>query len=177
MPGLLAKLCPCLIRSAVLERAQRINAATNKEPTTSRVEYASKGALLSPAEYAFFRVLSKLCKGRGVFIAVQVRLLDVLMPPQGPERQAAMNRVQSKHLDFVICDARSSSIIAAIELDDSSHSRKKRQERDTFLDEAMASAGIPLHREKTAIEYDETRLYAVLESLVVLPGDPAAIAQ
>ena len=42
------------------------------------------------------------------------------------ERQAAFNRISSKVLDFVLCDPNNLAIIAAIELDDSSHKRNDR---------------------------------------------------
>jgi hypothetical protein len=135
----------------------------------AKIEYSSKGALLSPAELAFFRVLNRVCKGRGVFIAVQVRLADVLMAPQGPGHQAAFNRIAKKHLDFVICDARNSAILGAIELDDSSHGRKRRQERDKFLNDAMASAMIPLYRATHEVNYDVQQLWGVVDALMTRP--------
>ncbi len=49
------------------------------------------------------------------------------------------------------------TIAAALELDDSSHGRSDRQDRDAFIDKAMASAGIPL------IHFAAKRSYGVGE--------------
>ena len=47
--------------------------------------------------------------------------------------------------------------MAAVELDDSSHGRTDRQDRDAFIDKAMANAGIPL------IHFAAKRSYGVGE--------------
>lgn len=116
-------------------------------------EYALVAALLTPAEYSFFRVLSKACRGRGVFVAPKVRLADLLTAPSGPGRQAAFNRIASKHVDFLVCRADTSAPLAAVELDDSSHARKARRERDAFVDAALSAAGLRLVRIAAAREY------------------------
>ena len=51
------------------------------------------------------------------------------------------------------------SVKFAIELDDSSHKQAKRMERDAFLNDAMQSAGIPLHRFAVKREYDQQEVY------------------
>ena len=48
-------------------------------------------------------------------------------------------------LDFVVCDE-FGRVVAAIELDDSSHQRRSRQEADARKDRALASAGVRLIR-------------------------------
>ena len=49
-------------------------------------------------------------------------------------------KIQAKHVDFVLCDAK---LVArwVIELDDTSHRRADRAERDTFVDEVLMSTG------------------------------------
>ena len=74
-------------------------------------------------------------------------------------RSSAFNRIKAKHLDFVACDPSDMSIKFAIELDDSSHKETKRMERDAFLNDAMYSAGIPLHRFAVKREYDPREVY------------------
>jgi hypothetical protein len=80
---------------------------------------------------------------------VKVRLADVIRPEKGMDRRAytgAFNRISRKHLDFVLCNPATLAIRAAVELDDDSHQRADRKERDRFLESALESAGIPLHR-------------------------------
>jgi hypothetical protein len=56
----------------------------------------------------------------------------------------AFNRICGKHLDFVICDPDSFTVLGAIELDDKSHQQSNRRARDAFLDNALSAAGIPI---------------------------------
>jgi very-short-patch-repair endonuclease len=92
----------------------------------------------------------------------QVRLADVIKVKKGVDnstRSSAFNRIKAKHLDFVACDPSDMSVKFAIELDDSSHKQTKRMERDAFLNDAMQSAGIPLHRFAVKREYDPQEVY------------------
>jgi very-short-patch-repair endonuclease len=54
-----------------------------------------------------------------------------------------MNRIDRKHLDFVICDANLAPVLA-VELDDSSHDNEERRERDEFLDQVLAASTLPI---------------------------------
>jgi very-short-patch-repair endonuclease len=87
---------------------------------------------------------------RGEYLIMsKVRLADVVSVKKGlsgAARQQAFNRIQSKHLDFVICKPDDSTILFAVELDDQSHNRADRKDRDAFVDEVLKAAGITLHR-------------------------------
>ena len=121
-------------------------AGSDKEPATKSFPYQSKVYLLSKAERSFLGVLEQVV-GANYRIMVQVRLADVIEVKSGTKNgQGARNRIQSKHLDFVACDPNDLSIKFAVELDDSTHKRADRQERDAFLDQAMKAAGVPLYR-------------------------------
>ncbi len=54
------------------------------------------------------------------------------------------------HVDVVIVERRSFSIVAAVELDDASHLRSERRRWDTLLEEVLRQAGIPLLRSHDA---------------------------
>lgn len=49
-------------------------------------------------------------------------------------------------MDFVICDKKNISPILAIELDDSSHLRQNRMERDEFINQVFEDIELPLLR-------------------------------
>lgn len=55
------------------------------------------------------------------------------------------NRISKYHLDFVVCDHQA-NVIAAVELDDSTHDNPKAQERDAKKDDYLHSAGIRFFR-------------------------------
>jgi hypothetical protein len=117
--------------------------------------YESRKNLLTLAERSFMAVLEQALEGT-LRIMAQVRLADVVNVKNGltPQaRGAAFNRIQSKHLDFVVCDPKDFSILCAIELDDSSHAQERRQNRDEFVDGVMNAAGIKLHRFRVQKSY------------------------
>ena len=108
--------------------------------------YQKEPCLFSPAERLFLGFLEQAL-GNEFRIMGKVRLADVLKVKPGLDgkaRQTAFNRIQSKHLDFVACDPNDFSIQFAVELDDKSHDRQDRKDRDAFLDEAMEKAGLPI---------------------------------
>jgi very-short-patch-repair endonuclease len=100
----------------------------------------------------------------------KVRLADVIKVQSGlggSARQQAFNRIQSKHLDFVICDPNDLSVKFVVELDDSSHQQSHRQARDAFLDKALAAAGVPV------FHFAVKRTYSMPEIRGVLFQQPA----
>jgi len=108
--------------------------------------YQKKWYLLSPAERDLYETLRQVAGDRFLIFA-KVRLLDLLWLPQNlSNRQIYMNRVQAKHVDFVLCHPRTIAPALVIELDDASHQAPERQERDIFLNEVLRVAGIPLLR-------------------------------
>jgi len=79
-----------------------------------------------------------------IFSQVQLsRIIDVA--PEA-EHQAWLNRINRMSVDFVICAADGAKILAAIELDDSSHDRPERIKADSKKDKALLSAGVAIIR-------------------------------
>lgn len=114
--------------------------------STGPMPYQKRWYLLSPAERDFYDALRQAV-GPNYLIFAKVRLLDLLWLPQNlSNRQTHMNRVQAKHVDFVLCHPQTAAPVLVIELDDASHQLPERQERDIFLNEVLRVAGIPLLR-------------------------------
>jgi hypothetical protein len=106
--------------------------------------YEKKPSLLSTAERSFYGVLCQAVDHRYSIFA-KVRLGDLLEIPWGtPKVRSYLNRINRKHVDFVLCDPTSFSPLLVIELDDSSHDREDRQERDAFVDAALDAAGLAI---------------------------------
>ena len=121
--------------------------------------YQKESALFSPAERSFLGVLERALDGQ-VRVMGKVNLADVIRVRSGVSggaRQSAFNRIQSKHLDFVVCDAKDLSVRFAIELDDQSHARPNRQSRDEFVDKALRAAGVPV------FHFSAKRSYSIQE--------------
>lgn len=119
---------------------QEAPAASNGHP------YQMEKALFTPAERSFFGVLSQVVGDRAQVLG-KVRVADVITPKKGLSRsdwQKAFNKISAKHFDFLICNKDDLSVLCAVELNDSSHASKSRQQRDRLLDGACQSAGLPL---------------------------------
>tara|TARA_R110002051_G_scaffold325827_1_gene431767 strand:- start:3061 stop:3609 length:549 start_codon:yes stop_codon:yes gene_type:complete len=119
-------------------------------------KYDGKQYLFTKTEWAFFNILHGAV-GERYLVMGKPRIADVLFVRKGQTRSdwaRAFSQISSKHIDYVIVEPQKGRIVAAIELDDPSHQRKDRQERDVFVNRAFMEAGIPLLRYPTAKEYD-----------------------
>ena len=133
--------------------------------TVQSLPYSLRDDFLSPAERSFFGVL-QLALGPKAVVFAKVRVADLLYVPRGEGRQSYQNRISGKHVDFVLCAPDSLQPIAAIELDDASHSRADRIERDEFLDSAFAAANLPLVRFPAQRQYDVKSVAARIDELI-----------
>lgn len=115
----------------------------------------TKDLLFSVAERSFLGVLDKVV-GDKYRVLGKVRLADIIKVKSGlspQERRVAFNQIQSKHVDFVLCDPKDLSVQLVVELDDSSHDAKNRKDRDIFVDKALETAGIKVVRVKARKSY------------------------
>jgi len=122
--------------------------------------YRRKDYLLTKGERAFFDVLAQAVDHDRFHLFAKVRLGDLLRIEKGTGRyQSYFNRIQSKHVDFLLCDRANVRPVLAIELDDHAHRTKsKTRERDDFVDRALDAAGLPLLRIRAAATYDAGEL-------------------
>lgn len=105
--------------------------------------FEARRAVLSRPEAILYERLVRACPQQIILAQVQVsRILEVR---RGAPVQAWLNRISRLSVDFLIL-RRDMSIVAAIELDDSSHSHPRRQEADARKNRAFEAAGVPLWR-------------------------------
>lgn len=135
--------------------------ARNAQP----LPYRRRGPLLTKGEVAFYRVL-RLAVGRRYHVAFKARLADLVTCSDEAWADGFGHMIARHHVDFVLCDYRTTEIVAAIELDDRSHDRPARRRRDTFLDAALNAARIPLIRIRAAARYDLATLEQTLLALL-----------
>ena len=102
--------------------------------------------LFSAAERSFLGVLDQAV-GPEHRVLGKVRLAD-LAKVKGAlnksARQGALNRVASKHLDFVVCRTTDLSVVCAFELNDRSHASQRAQARDELVAQVCRTIGLPL---------------------------------
>lgn len=143
-----------------------------KETAPAPLPYRLRDDFLSAAERSFYGVLISVVQDRYV-VCPKVNLADIVFVVRPNENVAARNRIDRKHVDFVLFEASTMRPMLAIELDDASHRRSDRQERDTFVDEVFRAAGLPLVRVPAKAAYTTADIAERLE-LGQAPPESAA---
>lgn len=110
--------------------------------------YTRKTYLMTKGENEFFQILFKIIDNK-YHIFPQIHLISLLEHKiAGQSWKGAKSHIDRLSVDYVICDRRYLSPILAIELDDISHKRGDRIERDLRVERILAEARIPLLRVK-----------------------------
>lgn len=120
------------------------------QTNTHNKEYQKK-FLLTKNEWFEWKKLKQYCDEKGYLICPKVRLLDLIEPRAGSGYMSKLGKIQSKHVDFVICNSKM-YVLGVIELDDNSHNRGDRIERDAFVDEVLKGVGYKVHRTRSITE-------------------------
>ena len=132
------------------------------EPT--RLPYETRKALVTKSELRFYKSLRKATLDDWEVFAM-VRIADLLKVTQhANKRRTWLNKILSKHIDFVLCDPNTLEALVAIELDDVSHQRPERIERDKFVNLAFESAGLPLLRIPVESSYKAREIRDLIEA-------------
>jgi hypothetical protein len=104
--------------------------------------YSARPRFFSRSEGLLYMSLQEAFGSR-YLIFPNVRLADICADPRD---QGALNRISSRHVDFVLCQPGTFGIIAAIELDGWSHSLPKQIASDQFKDDLFEQIRVPLIR-------------------------------
>jgi hypothetical protein len=141
---------------------QSTKGSRNKGTSSEKSEdlpYVLKRYLMTRAERSFFGVLEQVTDSSKYYIFPQVSLNNLVTVEKGTgSYQAFHNKIDRKSVDFMLFEKSTISPVLAIELDDSSHDREDRQERDVFVDGVLAKAGLPLLHVRAQAAYDPKQL-------------------
>lgn len=110
---------------------------------TKTYPYRVRDAFLTPAETSFYHVLHQVVDGR-VTIFTKVNLWDIFYVAQPHKHPGARPHIAQKHVDFLLCRPDNLQPIIGIELDDSSHEKEDRRQRDAAVDAVFNAAELPL---------------------------------
>ncbi len=164
--GCLSVIFPFLRRKTTRTASAISSYETFEEPESitktnipETLPYRVRDDFLSPAEFSFYKILSSL-GGTRLIILSKVRLADIFFVVRPNENMTYFSRIAQKHLDFLICDSVTMKPWLGIELDDSSHKRDDRQERDGFVDRVFEDADLPLLRLPVQREYNTREVAA-----------------
>lgn len=131
-----------------------------------RLPYQARGRLVTKPELRFYKSLTKAVQDDWEIFAM-VRIADLLrVEPGVQQRRKWLNKILAKHIDFVLCDPNTLEPIVCIELDDPSHQRPDRIERDIFVNRAFDSAGLPLLRIATQPKYAAREIRDLIDTVV-----------
>lgn len=129
---------------------------------SAELPYRQRDDFLSAAELSFYRVLVNAVGIRAV-VCPKVNLADIFFVVRPNENQSYRNKIDRKHVDFLLCDLVTLKPRCAVELDDSSHARRDRQNRDEFVDQVFNVAGLPLIRVPAQAAYSPAALLRMIE--------------
>jgi hypothetical protein len=146
-----------------------------KSSESEEYPYFIRDAFLSPAEHSFYQVLQKAV-GSWAIVLTKVSLSDLFyVRHTDPSRYRILtNKIDRKHVDFLLCDPLTVKPLAGIELDDKSHQRPDRQERDEFVEEVFEAAKLPLLRTAARHTYSVGELETWVKQGIGEPEDSAA---
>jgi len=135
----------------------------DKSSNKQEYPYSVRDHFLSPAEHSFFMVL-KSAVSDSALISIKVGLGDLFYAKSrdGSKYRAFTNKIDRKHVDFLLCDPKTVRPIAGIELDDKSHQRSDRQARDEFIENVFRVSNLPLVRIPVKHSYSVAELQALL---------------
>lgn len=124
------------------EEIKIIKQAEEKIDYNGYMPYAKK-YLLTKNEWFFYKVLKSIANELGYTVLAKVRVADIVEVTARDYtlKGLYLNKVVSKHIDFVLAKPENLQIILLIELDDNSHDNKTKQERDDFIDKLYKQTG------------------------------------
>ena len=129
--------------------------------------YSVRDDFLSPAELSLYLVLKSEISDWAL-ICPKVNLGDLFFARSRDfgQHRTYTNKIDRKHVDFLLCDPVTMRPILGIELDDKSHLRVDRQERDEFVEKVFEAAKLPLARIPVRRSYSGAELNAFLRKCV-----------
>lgn len=133
---------------ADIEEKEIDNSAEKIDNNDDEYPYV-RSLLLTKNEWRFYQNIKPIADKYNLHIIAKVRLNDLISVKKGltgSKYYKALNKIISKHIDFVITRPENLAVLCAIELDDKSHQNAARQQRDCFIDTLCEKVGLPLIR-------------------------------
>jgi hypothetical protein len=131
------------------------------EPAT--FPYQRKESFLTPAQVAYFKVLRVIFADKYLIFA-RVSVLDLCDVQGRPQNQEAVDKLDGRQVDFVLCHPRTYKPMVAIELETASHYPADRGIHDAFLDEVFRAIGMKLVRQRFRHSYSVAEVTQTVEA-------------
>lgn len=139
------------------------------EEKNNHFPYRLREPFLNQPEAALFRLLTELM-GERFIVCPKVALTDLFMIVRPNENVHYFNKLFRKHVDFLLCDAKTCHPVFGVEII-KSISKNGMREADKFMDELFAASGIPLARIPSSDSYNPVDIIALFQVAVVKAGN------
>ena len=100
--------------------------------------------LLTKHEWQFYKNLKDIADKLNLCVLAKVRLADLIevsAEADAKEKRTYLNKIKSKHIDFMLCRKENLFPELIIELNDSSHKKEDRVKRDIFVEKVLEKTG------------------------------------
>lgn len=125
----------------------KINSLQKEEnkKVSEPMPYELVNSIFTKSEKTAFDIIKTVCDKKNLLLFAKVRLADVAKIEKGNNNfNYWFNKIRSKHVDYLICESEDVKPILAVELDDYTHNKRERKERDIFVDEVYEKIGLPI---------------------------------
>jgi very-short-patch-repair endonuclease len=151
-----------VVAAILISRLSAHSRSTKKVFKNNIYSYTAKSSLMSKTESDFFVKLERAVSER-YYVFPQVHLSAILdHRVKGQEWKYAFRHINGKSVDYVLCSRATLKPTYAIELDDYTHDKPDRRERDSEVERIFEAANLPLvrFRNKDVSESDIIRALA-----------------
>lgn len=153
-----------IFKKAKMSASKSTSSNSGSKPDNVVIRYNSVDSILTQGELAFYEVLEKQVGGRATIFS-KVRIADILKADPSldkSQKHRLFLKISQKHFDFILCEKSSLRPLCVLELNDKSHKRKDRTERDKFIEQACSSAGLPLYFVTAKLVYEASEIEVLI---------------
>lgn len=142
----------------------------NYQPIHQYLPYRLVTPILTQREKKAYFIINSYCIKNNLALFSKIRLADFITPKNTIHNKDFyfwFNKISAKHVDFLIVQQGSFIPLLAIEVDDPTHYRADRQERDILVDNIYFSVGLPIiHIWDLSAEKIESEINNVLTTVI-----------
>ena len=134
---------------------------TNYEHQIQNIQAYQKAELLTEREKNFYETIRLIAEKYNYAVLSKVRFADIVnvdeeaLSKNSPEWWRNFNKISRKHIDFALAEKQNLNVKLLIEIDDSTHQRNDRIDRDNFVDMVCQQVNIPILHLYDVVGLDE----------------------
>jgi very-short-patch-repair endonuclease len=155
----------CLAALFGFGRKQNETEKFYEDEAEERFPYKAKPYFFSNAEASFYHFLRQMA-GADVIIFPHVSLRDLVSVTESQEYYKYNNKIDRKQVDFLLVESKTLRPRLVIELDDKTHNRADRIQRDEFVEKVLEVANIPIVRIPVQPTYDAKEIAKIFKSAI-----------